>query len=144
VSLTRQLRDIPAPVFSEDLRKLCRERLLSSLAELTAHSTLVKTGGCVGGCRRPSFGLIFFPKMIDDKTSKVAAVASDGEFWVSKVLSTIDKLEKDPAHVSLLANEDDEDEHALFLRAKELIGRLKLVSCRSCALCVYVAKLHRG
>ncbi|KAI0086629.1 DNA polymerase phi-domain-containing protein [Irpex rosettiformis] len=103
------LHNAPSPVFSDELRKLCRERLLSSLAELTTHTSLVK---------------------IDDKTSKVAAVASDGEFWVSKVLASIEKLEKDTKHVSLLAeiDDDDEDEVVLRSRARELIGRLKHIT----------------
>ncbi|KAI0691182.1 DNA polymerase phi-domain-containing protein [Cytidiella melzeri] len=100
------LRDVPAPVFSDELRKLCKERLLSSLAELTSHATVVK---------------------IDDKTSKVVGVASDGEFWVSKVLTSIERLEKDTKHVSLLA-EVDGDEHALFSQARELIGRLQHIT----------------
>jgi DNA polymerase phi len=56
----------------------------------------------------------------------VAAVASDGEFWISKVLSTIEQLEKDSKHVSLLA-EFDEDEVALHNKARETIAKLRKV-----------------
>ena len=65
---------------------------------------------------------------LDDKTSKVAAVASDGDFWVSKVLESIARLETDSKHVEALTAVDDEDEETLRLKAKELIGRLKRVS----------------
>jgi DNA polymerase phi len=54
----------------------------------------------------------------------VTAVTSDGEFWLSKVLSTIDELEGDKKHVSL-AVEIDEDGSALFNRARETIVKLR-------------------
>lgn len=59
----------------------------------------------------------------DDKTSKVAAVASDGQFWIAKVLATVEELEKDTKHVTPLA-EVDEDERALRQKAREVIQRL--------------------
>lgn len=62
----------------------------------------------------------------DDKTAKVAAVASDGQFWISRVLSTIGNLEKDTKYVALLS-EVDEEEHALRQKACQLIERLKKV-----------------
>lgn len=100
------LREVPNPVFSDSLRKACRERLLSSLADLTAHAAVIKT---------------------DDKTAKVAASASDGQFWISKVLATIEELEKDGKHVTLLS-EIDEDEQALRQKARGLIERLHKAS----------------
>ncbi|GJE98126.1 DNA polymerase phi-domain-containing protein [Phanerochaete sordida] len=100
------LREPPSPVFSDSLRKACRERLLSSLADLTAHATVIKT---------------------DDKTAKVAAAASDGQFWVSKVLSTIEQLEKDTKHATLLS-EIDEDEQGIREKARELAERLHKLS----------------
>ena len=39
-----QLRSVPSPAFSEELRKNCRERLLACLADLTGQSTLIKGG----------------------------------------------------------------------------------------------------
>ncbi|KAI0340127.1 hypothetical protein BDW22DRAFT_1486396 [Trametopsis cervina] len=101
------IRDGASPVFSDELRKACRERLLSSLAELTTHASQVK---------------------IDGKIAKTTVVASDGEFWVTKVLATIEKLEGDTKHVTLLSATDDEDEIALRSRARELIKRLKDVT----------------
>jgi DNA polymerase phi len=64
-----------------------------------------------------------------DKSAKVSAVASDGEFWVSKVLSTIQNLEKDSKHLSLL-NDADEDDLALRTKALQIAARLKSVSLR--------------
>lgn len=69
----------------------------------------------------------FLPK--DDKTSKIAAVASDGEFWVSKVLASINKLEKDPKHVGILSAVDEDDLN-LRQKARSLIERLGQVSVR--------------
>jgi len=54
----------------------------------------------------------------------VTAVASDGDFWISKVLYTIDELEKDKKHVSL-AIDIDEGDSALFNRARETITKLR-------------------
>ena len=56
----------------------------------------------------------------------MTAVASDGDFWISKVLSTIEELEGDKKHVSL-AVDIDEDDRALFTRARETI-----ISLRNC------------
>lgn len=71
----------------------------------------------------PSRNNIF---LADDKSAKVAAVASDGEFWISKVLSTIEQLENDSKHVSLLT-ELDEEETALHDKARETITELRKV-----------------
>ncbi|EKM55908.1 uncharacterized protein PHACADRAFT_256841 [Phanerochaete carnosa HHB-10118-sp] len=100
------LWELPSPVFSDSLRKACRERLLSSLADLTTHTTVIKT---------------------DDKTAKIAASASDGLFWISRVLTTIGELEKDTKHVTALS-EIDEEELALRQKARELTERLREVS----------------
>ncbi|KAH9857639.1 DNA polymerase phi-domain-containing protein [Lenzites betulinus] len=97
------LRSVPTPSFSEELRKNCRDRLLGCLAELTAQTTLVKD---------------------DSKTAKVAAVASDGKFWVSRVLATIELLEKDTKHVRPLS-EPDEGVNELRQNARQIIARLK-------------------
>ena len=62
-----------------------------------------------------------------DKTAKVAAVASDGRFWVSRVLATIEELEKDTKHVRPLS-EVDEDDAELRQKARQVLARLKDVS----------------
>ena len=70
----------------------------------------------------------------DAKSSKVAAVASDGRFWVSRVLSTISELEKDVKHVKPL-NEADEEEAEQRQKAREILGRLKDVSASAVECC---------
>ncbi|KAG6331293.1 hypothetical protein ID866_7798 [Astraeus odoratus] len=75
------LRALPSPPPAEDLQEHCRTRLLGSLADLTSQITIVKKG---------------------DETYKETAVASDGEFWISKILTTLASLDKDAKHVSLL------------------------------------------
>ncbi|KAI1788483.1 DNA polymerase phi-domain-containing protein [Ganoderma leucocontextum] len=97
------LRSVPSPAFSEELRRNCRERLLACLADLTVQTTLIKE---------------------DTKSSKVAAVASDGRFWVSRVLSTIEQLEKDTKHVKPLS-EPDEEEVEQRQKLHEILARLK-------------------
>lgn len=53
-------------------------------------------------------------------------MASDGEFWVSKVLETIQALEQDNKHVSLL-NRLEEEELVMCTNALQLAERLKTV-----------------
>ncbi|KAH9929645.1 DNA polymerase phi-domain-containing protein [Amylocystis lapponica] len=101
----RGLHSVPAPPFSDELRKSCRGRLLNCLAELTGQSALIKG---------------------DNKTLKAPAAASDGELWVSKVLSTVERLENDTKHVKLL-DEADEDVQQLRLKVREVIERLRKV-----------------
>jgi len=62
--------------------------------------------------------------LADDKAAKLTAVASDGDFWISKVLTTIEELEGDKKHVSL-AVDIDEDDRGLFTRARETIVTLR-------------------
>jgi len=58
---------------------------------------------------------------------KIVAVASDGELWVSKALSTIQTLESDSKHVSLLSDADG-NELALRAQALDMAAQLKTVS----------------
>lgn len=60
----------------------------------------------------------------DDKTQKVSGVASNGDFWVSRALRTIEILEKDTKHVSLL-EEADEDDEVVHVKAQRLVETLK-------------------
>ncbi|KAF9466352.1 DNA polymerase phi-domain-containing protein [Collybia nuda] len=101
----RGLHAIPSPPLSDDLRQSCRLRLLSCLSDLNGQMVVMKSG---------------------NKASKVSAVASDGEFWVSKVLSTIQALEKDSKHLSLL-NNPDEDDIAPRNKALEIAARLRSI-----------------
>lgn len=68
---------------------------------------------------------------------KVPGAASDGRFWIDRVLSTIELLEKDSKHVTILTEVDDED-RALRAKASQLSARLQTVgpprpaSCSEC------------
>ncbi|KAI6150287.1 DNA polymerase phi-domain-containing protein [Pisolithus tinctorius] len=62
-----------------------------------------------------------------DKTHKEAAVATDGEFWISKVLTTLARLDKDTKHVSPLAPVDEETQELLD-RVKKTHEKLGKVS----------------
>ncbi|KAH0584348.1 hypothetical protein H2248_009888 [Termitomyces sp. 'cryptogamus'] len=100
------LHSIPNPVFSDEHRQSCRTRLLTCIGDLNTQTSVVKSG---------------------DKTSKMSAAASDGEFWVSKVLKTIQTLMADSKHVSLQNNlEDDVLVHCT--KAQELTAHLKTVT----------------
>ncbi|KIO06410.1 hypothetical protein M404DRAFT_24641 [Pisolithus tinctorius Marx 270] len=105
-SSIRALRALPSPPFTEGFQAHCRTRLLSSLADLTSQTTIVKKG---------------------DKTHKEAAVATDGEFWISKVLTTLVRLDKDTKHVSPLAPVDEETQELLD-RVKKTHEKLGKVS----------------
>ncbi|KAI6103557.1 DNA polymerase phi-domain-containing protein [Pisolithus sp. B1] len=91
-SSIQALRALPSPPFTEEFQAHCRTRLLSSLADLTSQTTVMKKG---------------------DITHKETAVASDGEFWISKVLSTLARLDKDTKHVDPLAPVDEETQAVL-------------------------------
>ena len=58
---------------------------------------------------------------------KEFGVASDGEFWVSRVLTTIETLAKNTKHVALIQELDDNDQ-AVVLKAKKLAGTLRKVT----------------
>lgn len=60
---------------------------------------------------------------------KTHAVASDGDFWIAKVISTISELEEDKKHVALLENVEEE-EQALRVKAKETVESLRKVRSR--------------
>jgi DNA polymerase phi len=60
---------------------------------------------------------------------KTHAVASDGDFWIAKVISTISQLEEDKKHVTLLENVEEE-EQVLRVKAKETVESLRKVRFR--------------
>ena len=60
---------------------------------------------------------------------KTYAAASDGDFWIAKVISTISQLEEDKKHVALLENVEEEGQ-ALRLKAKETVESLRKVRFR--------------
>jgi DNA polymerase phi len=57
---------------------------------------------------------------------KTHAVASDGDFWIAKVISTISQLEDDKKHLTLL----EEEEQILRVKAKETVESLRKVGFR--------------
>lgn len=71
------------------------------------------------------------PSFLGDKSAKVSAVASDGRFWISRVLSSMGSMEADPKHVTILADIDDESK-ALRLGARKLAERLSKVCLSPC------------
>ncbi|KAE9400753.1 hypothetical protein BT96DRAFT_857021 [Gymnopus androsaceus JB14] len=100
------LHQIPKPQFSDELRQNCKDKLLGCVADLTSQVTTIEG---------------------DSTKVKVAGVAADGEFWVAKVLSTIENLKQDTKHVSAIS-EIDEEEEAVRLKVKEVVSKLKKVS----------------
>ena len=62
----------------------------------------------------------------DKSVVKVPGAASDGRFWVDRVLSTIELLEKDTKHATILTEVDEED-RALRSKARQLAARLQTV-----------------
>ncbi|KAH9048219.1 DNA polymerase phi-domain-containing protein [Lactarius hengduanensis] len=97
---------VPSPPFTDDLRRQCRERLLSCLTDLTRLSNVTQTA---------------------DGAQRVTGVTSDGEPWVSRVLQTIRRLEQASKHVELLSGFDSKDREILE-RACNLVTNLKKVS----------------
>ncbi|TFK72185.1 hypothetical protein BDN72DRAFT_792794 [Pluteus cervinus] len=102
-SSVKALHTVPNPQFSDDLRQSCRSRLLMSLADLASQTTTVQAG---------------------EKTTKSLGVASDGEFWISKVLDTIQLIEQDTKHISSVTDADEE-ETALRTKARIVAIRLR-------------------
>ncbi|KAG6885139.1 hypothetical protein C0993_005605 [Termitomyces sp. T159_Od127] len=84
------LHSMPNPVFSDELRKSCRTRLLACISDLNTQTSVVK---------------------LSEKTSKMSAVASDGEFQGSKkpvdvfVDTIIGFLEKSTAYMRTVGNQ---------------------------------------
>ncbi|KAJ7740748.1 DNA polymerase phi-domain-containing protein [Mycena maculata] len=101
------LHKIPSPPFSDLLRQQCRTRLLGCLADLSGQTRSLK--------------------LSDDRAIKCPAIASDGEFWVSKIITTIEQLKADPKRVTLLAD-SDEDDTTLHSKVKNTVGKLRGVS----------------
>ncbi|EIN07831.1 hypothetical protein PUNSTDRAFT_70289 [Punctularia strigosozonata HHB-11173 SS5] len=93
------LHTVPKPVLSDELRKSCRERLLSCLGDL-ANRTIA-----VSGVKR-------------------TGVASDGELWVSKVVAMVNALKQDTKHAKSLKDVDEAD-NAVFEKALTIAAKLR-------------------
>ncbi|KAH8991045.1 DNA polymerase phi-domain-containing protein [Lactarius hatsudake] len=92
---------VPSPPITDDLRRQCRERLLSCLTDLTRLS------------------------------NRVTGVTSDGEPWVSRVLQTIRRLEQASKHVELLSGFDSKDREILERACNLVTDLKKVSSDRS-------------
>ncbi|KAJ7751995.1 DNA polymerase phi-domain-containing protein [Mycena metata] len=101
------LHKVPSPPFSDALRQQCCSRLLACLADLNGQTRALK--------------------LAEDRTIKCPGIASDGEFWVSKVIGSIEHLKEDTKRVALLA-ETDETDSALHNRVQETVQKLRGVS----------------
>ncbi|KAI5899852.1 uncharacterized protein SCHCODRAFT_02525003 [Schizophyllum commune H4-8] len=98
------LHTAPNPPFSDALRKSCRERLMTCLADLTSQTITVKAD--------------------DGKPVKLSGTTTSGESWVVRVLSNISTLEQDTKHVTPLVDIDDE-EAQIRTKARDLIAKLQ-------------------
>ncbi|KJA27489.1 hypothetical protein HYPSUDRAFT_35394 [Hypholoma sublateritium FD-334 SS-4] len=97
---------IHTPAFSDELRRSCRNKLLTCLSDLGSQTTTVKQ---------------------NDKSTKIPAVGSDGEFWISKVLLTIEQLEAEKKSFTLFTEVDEEDA-AIYANARDTIAKLRKAS----------------
>jgi len=79
---------VPPPPYSDHLQRLCRERLLGCLTDLTQLSAVIKTA---------------------EKTQKITGANLDGQLWVSRVVQIIRAFEQDSKHVELLSKLDQDD-----------------------------------
>ncbi|KAH7889259.1 DNA polymerase phi-domain-containing protein [Phlebopus sp. FC_14] len=102
-SAIHALRTLPSPSFAESTRHYCRTRLLGCLADMNTQLTTVKQG---------------------EQTHRETAVASNGEFWITKVLGTLAQLDKDSKHVSPI-EPIEEEQQDLISKVQKLISHLR-------------------
>ncbi|ESK96903.1 dna-directed dna polymerase [Moniliophthora roreri MCA 2997] len=100
------MREVPKPTYSDDLRQHCRTRLLACLADLTNQANVLQDG---------------------DVKTKLFSVASDREFWASKVLATIEELQADKKHVTPV-HDVDEETQTLYTKAKDMATKLRVTA----------------
>ncbi|KAG7452647.1 uncharacterized protein BT62DRAFT_958631 [Guyanagaster necrorhizus] len=98
------------PPLSDALRLYSRSRLLSCLSDLTSQAMTITNE-------------------VGTKALKSSAMASDGDFWIHKVVATIEELKKDKNALYLL--DHDEEVRALRAKAKELDAHLRKVTSGS-------------
>ena len=115
-----QIHSVPSPPYSDQLRRQCRERLLGCLADLTQLSIVTKT---------------------TEKVQRITGIASDGQFWLSRVVEIIRKLEKDSKHVALLS-EFDEDDRGRLEHACRTVAWLRKVRPRFVLLSFLLKSLN--
>ncbi|KAF5391416.1 hypothetical protein D9757_001957 [Collybiopsis confluens] len=99
------MRQVPKPPFSDELRQRCRDKLLGCLADITNQATSIANSVKV----------------------KLPGTTANGEFWVAKVLSSIEELKQDSKYVSSIVELDDEEE-ALRGKVMKTVSKLNEVS----------------
>ncbi len=120
--MVEQLHKVPIPPFSDSLRQQCRSRLLGCLAELNNQTRSLKLGAFFARCLSNPIQC----STEEDRAIKCPGIASDGEFWVSKVVDTIERLKEDTKRVALLADSDETD-LALHKKVKDTVEQLRRV-----------------
>ena len=100
---------MPSSSFTEGLRRQCRERLLSCLADLTRLSSVTQSA---------------------NRLQRMIGVTSDGQPWISRVLQTIRQLDRDSKSVELLSAFGPEDRRILE-HACNLVTKFKEACLRS-------------
>ena len=97
---------VPNPPIMPELRELCKAKLLTSLADLMNRAPQSKATS-----EEPT-----------SRPIRTAGTAEDGEFWLAKVLSIIEDLEKDKKHVELVSDTKDgeTDVHEIIELARKL------------------------
>ncbi|KAG9226432.1 hypothetical protein CCMSSC00406_0003311 [Pleurotus cornucopiae] len=91
---------LPTQNLSDELRQDCRTRLLTCLGELTNQVATIKG---------------------DAKSAKIPGVASDGQFWVCRTLSTITKMEGLKKYVKPSHAFDEENKQVLASANETLV-----------------------
>ncbi|KAF4608345.1 DNA-directed DNA polymerase [Pleurotus pulmonarius] len=94
---------LPTQNLSDELRQNCRTRLLTCLGDLTNQVATIKG---------------------DAKSAKIPGVASDGQFWVCRTLSTITKMEGLKKYVKP-TNAFDEENKQVLASANEALVMLQ-------------------
>ena len=122
------MRHIPKPPLPEDLKKECRTKLLSSVAELTGQSSSLKAGE-IANIDTPRELCSEHQEGANEKTSRVTGVSSNGEFWVLHVLEIIRKLEgmSKNVHIAFPVDGEDESGNKSTNKAQETLKKLKTV-----------------
>lgn len=66
--------------------------------------------------------------MLDDKISKIPGVASDGAFWISRILDFITRMKSDTKHLTSLTEENEETKQA-YEKVLEIVDKFKVSAC---------------
>ncbi|CAE7157151.1 unnamed protein product [Rhizoctonia solani] len=98
------LHYVTKPPLSDTLRSACRSKLFTILGDLCSQTKVVK--GESG------------------ESTRVTSSATDGQLWIAKAANIVEALEQDAAHVSPLA-ETEEEVVALRARARKVLKAVR-------------------